>query len=152
MFVAIAAWVIYHGRQAPKLPAFTSENIVTALFTGLAIGALYALYAAGIVVVYTTTGVFNFAQAAVAAFCAFRYWQFRIDWHWAAIPALLVVVVVVAPLIGLLLDRLIMRRLEDAPFVIQLLVTVGVMYFILIATSQIWKTNRPRKLPAFYGT
>ena len=152
LFVAVAAWVMYHGRQGPNLPGFTSENMATALFTGLAIGALYALYATGIVVVYTTTGIFNFAQAAVAAFCAYLYWQFRVDWHWAAVPALLVVVVVIAPLIGLVLDRMIMRKLEDAPFVIQLLVTVGVMYFLLIATSQLWKTDRPRKLPAFYGT
>ena len=152
LFVVLAAYVIYHGRQAPKLPGFTAENVATALFTGLAIGALYALYATGIVVVYTTTGIFNFSQAAVAAFCAYLYWQLRVDWHWAAPPALAVVILVVAPLIGLVLDRLIMRKLEDAPVVIQLLVTVGVMYFILIAIGQIWKSNTSRKLPAFYGT
>ena len=152
LFVAIAVYVIYHGRQGPKLAGFTADNIATALFTGLAIGALYALYATGIVVVYTTTGIFNFAQAAIAAFCAYLYWQLRVGWHWTALPALVVVVLVAAPLIGLLLDRVIMRKLEDAPVVVQLLVTVGVMYFLLIATGQIWKPNTPRKLPAFYGT
>ncbi len=152
LFVVLAAYVIHSGRQAPKLPGFTIENIATALFTGLAIGALYALYATGIVVVYTTTGIFNFSQAAVAAFCAYLYWELRVNRHWVAIGALAVVVLVVAPLIGLLLDRLIMRKLEDAPVVIQLLVTVGVMYFILIATGQIWESDTSRKLPAFYGT
>ena len=59
---------------------------------------------------------------------------------------------VVAPLIGVVLDRVIMRKLEGASLVIQLLVTVGVMYFILTATGQIWQQDQTRKLIAFYGT
>ena len=152
VFALLAVFVVWKGRQATGLSAFTADTIGTALFTGLAIGALSALYATGIVVVYTTTGIFNFAQAAIGAFSAFLYWQLRVDWHWAAIPALIMVVVVVAPIIGIGLDRLIMRKLEGASLVIQLLVTVGVMYFILTATGQIWKQDRPRKLLAFYGT
>ena len=152
LFVVLATYVIYMGRQGTRLPPFNLDNIATALFTGLAIGALYALYATGIVVVYTTTGIFNFSQAAIGAFCAFLYWQLRVDWNWSAPLALALVILVVAPLIGLGLDRLIMRKLEGSPIVVQLLVTVGVMYFILTATGQIWQQNRPRKLPAFYGT
>ncbi len=148
----LAIFVVWHGRQATNLAPFSTKNIATALFTGLAIGALSALYATGIVVVYTTTGIFNFAQAAIGAFSAFLYWQLRVEWNWPALPALAFVVLVVAPLIGIGLDRLIMRKLEGAPLVIQLLVTVGVMYFILTATGQIWKQDRPRKLNAFYGT
>lgn len=152
VFVLLAIFVVWHGRQAANLAPFSAKNIATALFTGIAIGALSALYATGIVVVYTTTGIFNFAQAAIGAFSAFLYWQLRVDWHWPALPALALVVLVIAPLIGVGLDRLIMHKLEGAPLVIQLLVTVGVMYFILTATGQIWKQDRPRKLTAFYGT
>jgi branched-chain amino acid transport system permease protein len=151
-FVALAIFVVWHGRQAVGLAAFTTDHVATMLITGIAIGALSALYATGIVVVYTTTGIFNFAQAAIGAFAAFLYWQLRVDWNWPALPALAVVVLGVAPLLGVALDRLIMRKLEGAPLVIQLLVTVGVMYFILTATGQIWKQDRARKLVAFYGT
>ena len=152
VFVLLAIFVVWHGRQAANLAPFTTRNVLTALLTGVAIGALSALYATGIVVVYTTTGIFNFAQAAIGAFSAFMFWQLRVDWHWPALPALALVVLVIAPLIGIGLDRLIMRKLEGAPLVIQLLVTVGVMYFILTATGQIWKQDRSRKLVAFYGT
>ena len=152
VFVLLVAFVVWQGRQAAGLASFSVTNVSAMLFTGLAIGALSALYATGIVVVYTTTGIFNFAQASIGAFCAFLYWQLRVDWHWAAVPALALVVLVVGPLIGLILDRLIMRKLEGAPLVIQLLVTVGVMYFILTATAQIWEQNESRKLYAFFGT
>lgn len=152
LFALLAIFVVWQGRQGVGLAPFSASNVGTALFTGLAIGALSALYATGIVVVYTTTGIFNFAQAAIGAFCAFAYWQLRVDWNWPALPALALIILVVAPLIGVILDRVIMRRLEGAPMVIQLLVTVGVMYFILTATGQIWKQDSPRKLIAFYGT
>jgi branched-chain amino acid transport system permease protein len=152
VFVLLAIVVVWQGRGTVGLAPFNADNIATALFTGIAIGALSALYATGIVVVYTTTGIFNFAQAAIGAFSAFLYWELRVERHWAPIPALIVVVLVVAPMIGFVLDRLIMRKLEGAPLVVQLLVTVGVMYFILTATGQIWKQDRSRKLLAFYGT
>ncbi len=151
-FAVLAVYVVYNGRKGTGLPAFNVDNVLTMLLTGLAIGALYAIYATGIVVVYTTTGIFNFAQAAIGAFCAFLYWQLRVDWHWAALPALALVILVIAPLIGVILDRLIMRKLEGSPLVIQLLVTVGVMYFLLTATGQLWKQDQARKLLAFYGT
>src|ERR1700712_3153098 len=110
VFLLLAIFVIWHGRQAANLAPFTTKNVLTALLTGVAIGALSALYATGIVVVYTTTGIFNFAQAAVGAFAAFLYWQLRVDWQWPALPALALVIFVVAPLIGIGLDRLIMRK------------------------------------------
>src|SRR5690349_17871172 len=110
VFVLLAAFVIWHGRQAVNLAPFSATNVLTALLTGVAIGALSALYATGIVVVYTTTGIFNFAQAAIGAFSAFLYWQLRVDWQWPALAALALVVLVVAPLIGVGLDRLIMRK------------------------------------------
>src|SRR4051812_36200474 len=84
VFVLLAIFVVWHGRQAANLASFSTKNVLTALFTGIAIGALSALYATGIVVVYTTTGIFNFAQAAIGAFSAFLYWQLRVDWHWPA--------------------------------------------------------------------
>ena len=151
VFAALVTVVVWQGRQAPGLAPFTFDNLGTALFTGLAVGALSALYATGIVVVYTTTGIFNFAQAAIGAFCAFLYWQFRVEWHWPTLVALFVVIAVVAPLIGVMLDRVIMRKLEGSSLVVQLLVTVGVMYLILTATGQIWKQDRSRKVKAFFG-
>ncbi|MEI8241604.1 MAG: DUF6159 family protein, partial [Actinomycetota bacterium] len=40
---------------------------------GIALGGVYAISAAGLVVTYATTGIFNFAQAAIGCFLAFCY-------------------------------------------------------------------------------
>ena len=51
------------------------ETFLTYTVLGIVAGAIYAITATGLVVTYTTTGVFNFAHGAVAMFCAFSYWQ-----------------------------------------------------------------------------
>ncbi len=64
---------------------------------GVALGAIYALAATGLVVTYTTSGIFNFAQGAIGMFMAFIYWQLTQRWGLAEIPALLLVVLLIAP-------------------------------------------------------
>ena len=64
---------------------------------GLVTGAVYGIAASGLVLTYTTSGIFNFAQGAMAMFAAFTYWQFRYGWNWPAPLALFVVIVVLAP-------------------------------------------------------
>ena len=54
----------------------------------------------GLVVTYTTSGIFNFAQGAIGMFMAFIYWQLTQGWGLAEIPALLLVVLVIAPAVG----------------------------------------------------
>jgi len=41
---------------------------------GISIGAIYAIAASGLVVTYTTSGVFNFAHGAVGMIAALTYW------------------------------------------------------------------------------
>ena len=43
---------------------------------GLVTAAIYAIAASGLVVTYTTSGVFNLAHGATGMFGAFLYWQF----------------------------------------------------------------------------
>ena len=50
--------------------------------TGLSLAAILAVAASGLVLTYTTTGVFNFAHGAIGMLGAFAYWQLRFDWNW----------------------------------------------------------------------
>ena len=49
-------------------------ELVTFTVVGLAIGAIYSIASAGLVVTYTTSGIFNFAHGAIGMFTAFIYW------------------------------------------------------------------------------
>ncbi|MEX3010301.1 branched-chain amino acid ABC transporter permease [Hoeflea sp. TYP-13] len=51
------------------------ETLAFVLASGLVLGGLYALMAAGLAVVWTTLGVFNFAHGALIALGAYIAWQ-----------------------------------------------------------------------------
>ena len=131
----------------------TMAGIIVATVSGLSIGSLYALAAAGIVVVYTTTGTFNFAQGGIGVFCAFTYWELvenpdGLQLHQGL--GVFIVVLLIAPMIGVALDVVLMRRLRLAPLVVQLMVTVGLMVFFLTLTAQIWQGDTLRSVNAFW--
>jgi len=148
-----AALVIYVTIENWAGNDVTIDAIVVSTIVGLSIGSLYALSAAGLVVVYTTTGVFNFAHGGIGVFCAFVYWELVENGDGLGLPnwlGLSVVVLLVAPVIGVTLDLLIMRRLRTAPLVVQLMVTVGLMVFFLTLTGQIWKADTARSVSFFW--
>ncbi|HKA83903.1 MAG TPA: ABC transporter permease [Acidimicrobiales bacterium] len=107
------------------LAASVPEDIFRAILQGTPPGAVYALIALGFVLTYKTSGVFNLAFGAQAYISAALFFQAREEWEWATFPALVLSVFVVAPLIGLALERLIFRHLRTAPAVAKLVVTIG---------------------------
>ena len=84
------------------------------LVAGLVTGAIYALAAMGLVLTYTTSGVFNFAHGAVAMFATFVFYTLRVDVGLPTALAVLLVVLGIAPAMGVVIDRLLLRRLEGA--------------------------------------
>ena len=75
---------------------------------GVAVGCIYALTATGLVVTYITSGIFNFAHGAIGMIAAFAYWDLSVNHGWPAPLALFVVVFVLAPLFGALIDGVLM--------------------------------------------
>src|SRR5687767_2998475 len=94
--------------------ASVPSDLFGAFLQGLPAGAVYALVALGFVVTYKTSGVFNLAFGAQAYVSAAMYFKARNDWEWGIPLSVFVSVVVLAPLIGLLLERLIFRHLRTA--------------------------------------
>src|SRR5436189_2477734 len=101
------------------LLAFTIVGIVT--------GAIYAVAASGLVVTYQTSGIFNFAHGAIGMFMAFVYWKIHVDMGVPTLLALALVLLVLAPLLGAVIERTMMRSLYGASTGAALVVTVGLM-------------------------
>ena len=72
------------------------ETFLAFTVVGIVTGAIYAVAASGLVVTYTTSGIFNFAHGAIGMFMAFVYWQLRVHRHVAG-PALALVARAVRP-------------------------------------------------------
>ena len=81
------------------------EQFVAFGIVGLSTAAIYAIIGSGLVLTYATTGVFNFAHGAAGMLAAFSYWQLTVGWGWPVPVALVVVLFVLAPAFGLLVER-----------------------------------------------
>ena len=131
-------------------------QVLAYLVAGLASAAIFAIAASGLVVTYTTSGVFNFAHGAFGMMAAFTYWQLHASsadggWglpNWVAVP---LVVLVVAPAFGALIERVVMRGLRGSPEVVRIVVTVALMLALLGIAPVIWSDDVARTVAPFFG-
>lgn len=126
------------------------EFVVTTIL-GLVLGAVYAIAASGLVLTYTTSGILNFAHGAQAMLAAFLYWQLTVPWGVPTVVALVLVVGVIGPLIGMGLYSLLMSGLRDVDEVTKVIVTVSVLLGMVQLATWIWPENEPRKLELLFG-
>src|SRR5205814_1050737 len=107
------------------LAASVGSDLFRALLQGMPPGVVYALVALGFVLTYKTSGVFNLAFGAQAYVSAAMYFKARVAWGWGIAPAVILAVFVMAPLIGLVLERLIFRPLRNVGALPKLVVGIG---------------------------
>jgi branched-subunit amino acid ABC-type transport system permease component len=102
------------------------SGLLPFVVAGLVSGAVYGLTAAGLVLTYKTSGIFDFAHGAIAAAGAYLFFQLRDEWGlpWPVAAAL--AVAVAGPLIGIALERL-ARSLGDATVAARIVATVGLL-------------------------
>src|SRR3981081_2140467 len=107
------------------------NTLLPLTIVGIVAGCIYAVTATGLVVTYTTTGIFNFAHGAIGMIAAFAYWQFSSHWHWHEPVAFLFVLLVIAPLLGAILERVLMRPLRGKTLDVTLTTTLGLLLFLI---------------------
>lgn len=118
---------------------------------GLFAGAIYALASVGIVLTYRTTGFFNFAYGGEAMFLAYVFWQFRDRWHlsqWISIPLLLLVV---APILGLILEA-VFRTMASRTADVQIVVALGTLAFFTTFVPIVFGNSQHNLPPIFSPT
>jgi branched-chain amino acid transport system permease protein len=111
-------------------------NFLQLLVAGTALGAIYALICLGFVVIYRATGVLNFAQGGLVVLGAYLSRQGMV-WglpFWVAVVATVAAVAA----FGLLLERLVLRRMVGQPVFAVILITLGLLYIIEQACAALW--------------
>jgi branched-subunit amino acid ABC-type transport system permease component len=124
---------------------------VDLLISGLITGAVFAIAASGLVVTYSTSGIFNFAHGALGMFCAYVYWDVRVNHHAPAPIALGLVLLVVAPALGAFLYRAVISGLQGTPEIVKLVVPISVLLGLISLANWIWKPIEPHTIQPFFG-
>jgi branched-chain amino acid transport system permease protein len=115
-------------------------DYVQIIVTGIFAGSVYAIGGAGIVLTYKATGVFNLAHFTIGLFAAYVLWQLNGVWGislWISAP---LVLVVLGPGIGILLERFVFRSLQRrrASTSEKLVANLGVLVLFLGLVNVIW--------------
>ena len=107
------------------------------LASGVAIGAIYGLIAMGFAVIYKATGLANFAQGEMSMIVAYIAWTIA-----TTLTGNIFVVVAgsiaVAVLLGLAIERFIMRPMLGEPIFSTVLVTIGVAVVLRSLITLVW--------------
>ncbi|HVM65113.1 MAG TPA: ABC transporter permease [Acidimicrobiales bacterium] len=95
------------------------------VLAGLALGSIYAIASAGIVVTYVSAGVLNFAFGSMAYVVARFYYWLNSQHGWSTTSAGLVSLLVVAPLMGVVLYALLFRFIRGRSTLVKIVATIG---------------------------
>jgi branched-subunit amino acid ABC-type transport system permease component len=125
------------------------NDLLPFIVIGVTTGAVYALASMGLVVTYTTSGVFNFAHGAVGMFATFVFNELRAGHDWPTPLAVAVAVLVVAPVLGILIDRLLLGRLQGAPAATYVVVSLGLLVALQSAAVAIFG-GQTRQVPPLF--
>lgn len=125
------------------------QIFIRTLILGIASGSVYALASTGLVLTYKTSGVLNFGYGALALFTTYIHWALCVP---AGLPvwlSALIVVLVIAPLLGVLLDSQLFRPLEGQPQIISVIATVGLFVLFRGIAQLIWK-GATKSVPSLF--
>ncbi|MBT2443996.1 ATP-binding cassette domain-containing protein [Streptomyces sp. ISL-36] len=120
---------------------------------GLAVGSAAALTGIGLIVTYRATGVLNLAHGAIAMVCAYVLRQLVVGWGWPLPLGALVTLLVVAPGIGLVLDRAVFRPLALAGSnpARTLVASIGVFVLLVGGAALVWGDGARADAPVLLG-
>lgn len=122
------------------------STFLNLLAYGLADGAILALAALGFVLIYKATGVINFAQGEFLLVGAYLMYT---AWVVLGLPmvAAVVIGIVAATLVGVLVERLILRPMVGEDPISIIMVTIGLAMLLKAVVQMFYGTN-PRSQPA----
>ena len=110
------------------------------LLAGLVVGSCYSMVSVGMTILIQATTVLNFAHGECVMIGAFVFFTLQVMYGVNYLLAI-VFTLLISLLIGVLMDRLVFRRIVHAPHINVVLATCGFLYFFKGMARIIWKSE-----------
>jgi len=124
----------------------TSSQILQYTFSGLTLGAIYAIIALGFTIIYNATEIVNFTQGEFVMIGALTMATLQATVGlplWLALP----LAVAAGAAVGATLERLAMRPLRHSSILTLIIVTIGASIFLRGTAMLVWGRNAMLVLP-----
>lgn len=123
------------------------SQIIQFFFSGLTLGSIYAVVALGFNLIYSTTGILNFAQGEFLMLGGMTAVTLA---HFTPIPVAIIGAVVAVTLCGGALELLFFRRLRHPTILQMIIITIGLSIVIREVALHVWD-EQVRSLAYFTG-
>ena len=112
------------------------QGVIHQILSGIATGGIYASVALALVMIYQATHHVNFAQGEMATLSTYiAYTMVTAGWsYWVSF----IVTVVVSFIMGVLVERILMRPMENAPILASVGIFIGLLLIVNAMTGWIW--------------
>jgi branched-chain amino acid transport system permease protein len=107
---------------------------------GLATGSIFSALALALVLIHRATGVINFAQGEMAMFTTYVAWTLTANHGWSYWPAF-AATIVFAFLLGVGIQRVVIRPIERASLLTTVIVTIGLVLIFNGLAGLIWSAE-----------
>ncbi|MCP4575734.1 MAG: branched-chain amino acid ABC transporter permease [Deltaproteobacteria bacterium] len=107
------------------------------LMSGLSMGSIYALVALGFVLIYKSTSILNLAQGEFLMVGAYFCLSMTLDFGLGFVASFLLTMVF-SVILGLAVERLVLRPLIGEPIISVIMVTLGLTYIMRGLVIMIW--------------
>jgi len=104
---------------------------------GITMGIIYALIAVGFVLIYKSSKILNFAVGEFVAIGSLILWTLKVNLGMPFWGALLLGIVLMA-LIGVLIERVLLRPLIGQPILSAIVMTIGLAYVLRGIALAVW--------------
>jgi branched-chain amino acid transport system permease protein len=131
------------------LLAFDWTQLAQQTVIGLSSGGTWALLALAIALIYSSTGVINFAQGEMAMFSVFIAWS--LVHHGLSYWAAFFVTIAISFAGGVAVERVVIRPVERAPVLTVVIVTLGLLFVVDGAARFFWSPET-RTIPNAFST
>lgn len=118
------------------------------IVSGIAVGGVYALIALGFVLIYKATSIINFATGEFMMIGAYFFYTFMVMAGLPAIPSFLLVMAATA-LMGMLVERFILRHMLGQPTISIVMVTIGLSSILMGLAELFWGSGFKNFPPLF---
>jgi branched-chain amino acid transport system permease protein len=121
------------------------HNFFQFVIGGLGFGGIYAFAALGLVLIFKTSGVVNFAFGAMATVVTLILWSL-LNHAGLSFAAAWVLAMVIAMVIGAFTNGILMRRIERTAVLVQIVLTLGLLILIEGLAGVLWG-YAPKSIP-----
>ena len=117
------------------------------LLNGLSLGAVFALLGLGVVLIYKSSGVLNFAHGSIAMFSTYIYFEITRSFSGIPLPVATIMAVAFGALLGAGFYLTVFRRMQEAGLLAKVIASLAVAGVLQGTAAFIWRNASQARVP-----